>query len=243
MNDSFEERTYRAMVTRDDLVPFRVVERESDLFIMASRDLSGEAREALRDARKMLERYIEGNPAFLASLSPLPPDLRAPPMIQEMISAGITAGVGPMAAVAGAVAEFVARRLLDRCDEAIVENGGDIFLASRRDRYVRIFTTNPSFGDRVRLRISKESFPLSVCTSSGIIGPSLSFGLADAATVISSSGSIADAAATALGNMVKSEAHIAESLETVKNFEGVKGILVIIKDRAGIWGDVELVTP
>jgi uncharacterized protein len=243
MSDAFIKRTYRAKVTTEDLVSFRVVEKESDLFILSPRNLEREAREALKKGREILEHAIEQNPGFLTSLNPLPHDPDAPPLIQAMLAAGMAANVGPMASVAGALAEYVGRYLLDHCAEVIVENGGDIFLASHRERFVRIFTSNPHFGDRLRIRVRREAFPLSICTSSGIIGPSLSFGRADAATIVSHSGSLADAAATALGNMVKSEAHIPEAIEKIKNLEGVKGIIAIIGEKVGIWGDVELVTP
>jgi uncharacterized protein len=240
MHEDYRERIYRRGMQTEGMQCFHVVEMESDLFISAAADLTQDALKALKKARKTIHAYSRGNPLFLPSLIPLADDRKASPLIREMLQAGNRAQVGPMAAVAGAVAEFVGKKLLPFSPEIMVENGGDIFLASQRPVTIRIFTDNPLFSDRICIRIREHLFPLGVCTSSGKIGPSLSFGAADAATVMASSTALADAAATALGNLVRNEDDIPPALETINKIEGILGALVIIGEKIGAWGAVEL---
>jgi ApbE superfamily uncharacterized protein (UPF0280 family) len=93
----------------------------------------------------------------------------------------------------------------------------------------------------VSIKVRKEEMPLGVCTSSGTVGHSLSFGCADACCVKSGSAALADAAATAIGNIVKSEKDIQNGLTTGMKIEGVLGIVIIIGGQLGAAGDIELV--
>jgi ApbE superfamily uncharacterized protein (UPF0280 family) len=145
-----------------------------------------------------------------------------------------------MAAVAGAVAEHVGTELRFHSKEVVVENGGDIFLDARRDLTVGIFAGDSSLSDKLAIRIPAEKMPLGVCTSSGTVGPSLSFGQSDAVTVTSSSTALADAAATAIGNRAGSAEDIDRALTFGQTIPGVSGIIIIIGDRMGVWGDLEL---
>jgi hypothetical protein len=146
-----------------------------------------------------------------------------------------------MAAVAGAIAEHVGLDLLFHTDEVIVENGGDIFLKTHSPVTVGVFAGDSPLSLRIGLRINPKENPLSVCTSSGTVGHSLSFGKADAVCVISRSCSLADAAATSIGNKVESKAHIQRAIDFGKQIEGVMGIVVIVGDAVGAWGEVEMV--
>ena len=120
-----------------------------------------------------------------------------------MAQVGQQTGVGPMAAVAGAMAELIGKKLLDYSPEVIVENGGDIFMKISRRRRIGIFAGNSPFTDKLALELEPEETPLGICTSSGTVGPSLSLGTTDATIVASTSAALADAAATAVGNLVK----------------------------------------
>jgi len=241
MSRSCRERAYRQGARTEGLTSFSLVELESDLHVSAASDLRKEGRRALKRARTVITGYGNAHPQFMPTLTPLPCDEKAPPIIRRMLDAASKAHVGPMAAVAGAVAEHVGRVLLRHSPQVIVENGGDIFVAVKGPCTVRIFTDNPHFGDRICVKIRAEQHPLGICTSSGTIGHSLSFGMADAATVISPSAALADAAATAVGNMVRSEHDIAAALEKARSIEGITGVLVIIGKKLGAWGAVELV--
>ena len=158
-----------------------------------------------------------------------------------MIRTSGLANVGPMAAVAGAVAEFVSKDLLKLSEEIIVENGGDIYLATSRERTIGIYAGDSPLSLKIGILIQPEDSPLGICTSSGTVGPSLSFGKADAICILSKSAALADAAATAVGNRVKEKKDIESGLERGKTIEGVLGTLIIIGDRMGIWGNIRLV--
>lgn len=159
-----------------------------------------------------------------------------------MQRASTATAVGPMAAVAGAMAEFVGRGLLAAgAQEVVVENGGDIFLARRQECVVGIFAGTSPLSNRVGIRIDPSRMPLGVCTSSGRIGHSLSLGQADAVTVLAADTCLADAAATRLGNEVKNSGDIDHALAVAQTISGLDGVVIIQDQRMGAWGKVELV--
>jgi uncharacterized protein len=223
-------------------VSFQVRYRETDLWIRALKNLEKEASETVLNCRSQLERYIAGHPSFLTSLAPLPDDPLAPPLVREMLAAAAAAEVGPMASVAGAIAQAVALALKPLTASIAVENGGDCYLDLQEETVVGIFAGPGSpFSGRIGLRFAAERFPLGICTSSGTVGHSLSFGKADAVTVVSKNAALADAAATRLGNMVSAPADIASALGLAPTLTGVEGVLIAIRDKMGLWGDLELV--
>jgi len=234
----YEPRTYRNLVSGRDLVAFTVQLEETDLYITAGRNLSEQASAAVREVRRSLESYIAEHPHFKNSLKPLVVAPDAPAIVREMSTAAMKTGVGPMAAVAGAVAESVGRELLRLSPEVIVENGGDIFLSLRSQRRVMIYAGRSPLSNQLSIEISPEKTPLGVCTSSGTVGHSLSFGAADAVTALSPSTALADAAATAIANIVKTGADVPKGLDFGKRIAGVRGIIIIIGERMGVWGHV-----
>ncbi len=237
-----QPRTYRTRMARAGLVAFRVAVKETDLMVLAQGDFSTEVRRWVIQERRQLETYIQQHPDFLTALSPWPPDPFAPPVVREMIEAGTAAGVGPMAAVAGAIAARVGRELAAVSREVIVENGGDIFLHLERPATVALYAGRSPLSHRVGLKITPDLRPTwGVCTSSGTVGPSLSFGRADAACVVAPDAALADACATALGNRVADASDIDEALKWIGAIPGVAGAVVIVGDRLGVWGRLELV--
>ncbi len=237
----YEERTYRNLVKTDDLINFEVIVKETDLLVRAERDLSKETRESVLRYRHQLETYISANPLFRETLLPLTNDPYAPEMVREMIRTSQLAGVGPMAAVAGAMAEMVSRDLLKLSEEVIVENGGDIYLATSKERTIGIYAGNSALSLKIGIVISPEESPLGVCTSSGTVGPSLSFGKANAVCVLSKSAALADAAATAVGNVVREKKDIELGLERGREIAGILGALIIIEEKMGVWGNIKLI--
>jgi ApbE superfamily uncharacterized protein (UPF0280 family) len=238
---AYQERDYRVACRQQGLVAFTARVKETDLWIRAERDLTQEAVDSILAHRRGLEAYISGNPDFLHSLVPLPQDDLAPPLARKMIWAGQQAGVGPMAAVAGAVAEAVAVDLMRHSPQVAVENGGDTFLALSEDVTVGLWAGKSPLSGKVGLAISAASMPLSVCTSSATVGHSLSLGRADAATIVAKDAALADAAATALGNRAGSRGELAAALKWVQTVPGVLGALIILDDRLAAWGEIELV--
>jgi len=237
----FEKRTYRNLVKTDDLVKFEVVVKETDLLVRAERDLSQETRESILKYRHQLETYIAMNPEFQKSLVPLTDDPYAPEIVQEMIRTSQLAHVGPMAAVAGAMAEWVSKDLLKLSKEVIVENGGDIYFNTFKERTIGIYAGESPLSFKIGIVIEPEETPLGVCTSSGTVGHSLSMGVADVACVIASTAALADGAATALGNRIHEKRDLNRIAPWASSIKGILGCLVILGDSMAAWGDVELV--
>ena len=239
--DSHQRPFYRDQIVAKDLVSFPVLVEETDLLIFADRDLQETAENAVFSYRQQLKTHISRFPEFASTLDPLPFQTEAPPLIREMLKAARLAQVGPMASVAGALAEQVGSELLEHTTQVIVENGGDIFLKVSRDISVGIYAGTSPLSSKLAVKIPSASTPLGVCTSSGTVGHSLSFGRADAVTVIARSTALADAVATAIGNRIKEAKDIAEGLDLVQNIEGISGTLIIVDDKFGVWGDCEIV--
>ena len=146
-----------------------------------------------------------------------------------------------MASVAGAISEFVGYDLLDATENLIIENGGDIFLRSKNKLNVAIYAGESTLSYKVNLIVKSEDTPLGICTSSATVGPSFSFGKADAVCVISTSATLADAAASAIANRVKSKKNIKFALDYGIKIPGVKGIVIICGNDMGAIGEVEFV--
>lgn len=242
MVEHHHERTYRQLVD-GHLPSLRVTVQETDLNIYAHHITPAAVREAVIEQRGYIEGYIRRHPDFSVTLQPWPHDPLAPPIVREMIQAGKNAAVGPMAAVAGAMAEMVGRSLLARTDELIVENGGDIFLTTGRDVTVGIYAGRSPLSLKIGLKVQSSQSPLSICTSSGTVGHSISYGKADAVCVLSRSGAQADAGATAIGNHIKRPGDIEAAMQWGRTIPGVMGILIIIKDKMGMWGQIEITSP
>jgi ApbE superfamily uncharacterized protein (UPF0280 family) len=234
------------MAMGKELVSSIVRIEETDLHVLADRDVSIQGKELVVRFRLQLERYIQKHPDFRTALMPLPNDPLAPPLIREMLQAGRDAGVGPMAAVAGVVAGNVGKALIaGGVQEVIVENGGDIYLHRNVDSTIAIFAGQSPLSYNVGIRFSKERMPCGVCTSSGSVGHSLSFGDADSVTVVADSIALADAAATRLGNEVGKNKDRKVAINTAllyaKKIPGIRGVVVICDDVMGAAGDIELV--
>ena len=222
------------------LPQFHVQHLETELYICADRQLDDVAAAAVQDLRAQLDAYIAVNPLFLTSLEPIDSADGAPETVRDMCRAAKAAGVGPMAAVAGAFSEHVGHEILKQSKQAIVENGGDIFIKSDEPTTIAIYAGNSPLSLKVGIIVDSREMPVSVCTSSGTVGPSLSFGKADAAVVVSPDACLADACATRLGNEVKSAADIEKALNLIVNVPGVTGALAIIGEICGAAGDIRL---
>ena len=230
--------TYRRLARPDDLMTFSVRAAQTDMQVSAEMPLEGEAMVLVLDARAQIEAYIAGHPEFLRALVSLPPDPTAPPVVAAMLAASRQARVGPMAAVAGAIADFVGNGLAASGKEIIVENGGDIFLRSTRPREIALLAEHT---DLAGLRVVIPPVPegAGIATSAGTLGPSLSLGRADAVMIFAESGALADALATAIGNVVRDakDLHLAQRLSRDL---GARAAAIIADGHLAIWGDIEL---
>ncbi|MHB8808801.1 MAG: UPF0280 family protein [Desulfobulbaceae bacterium] len=240
--ESYRERTYRTL-ERSGLVSTYVRMVETDLHILAPVEVEDEVLRLVAEVRRQIEGYIRKTPSFLDSLVPLPEDPAAPQAVQEMLAAGKAAGVGPMAAVAGTIAEAVGLGLQRAgIEDLLVENGGDIFIARKQACTVAVFAGDSPLSNRVGIRLGVDLQPCGVCCSSGTIGHSLSFGHADAVVVIAPDTALADAAATRIGNEVgRGPDTLDAPLQTARTIKGLTGVLIVRGDQLGAWGSIELV--
>lgn len=237
----FNNRIYRKQHQKKGLVSFDITVNQTNLNIQAQSDLSQIAVKSVLECRNYIENYIDFYPEFAASLTPLNPSGILPPVIREMIQAGIKANVGPMASVAGIIAQTAGKAMLEFSSEIVVENGGDIFIKSDTDTVFAIYAKDSPFFMTTGIQVKKRITPYGICTSSGTLGHSRSFGTADAATVLAASCPLADAVATALGNRVLSPDHIKSAIDWGKSIDDVQGMVIIKGKHIGLWGDLELV--
>ncbi len=256
---------YRSLVHDDELRYFRMTCGETDLQLGVSaaavptpgalEELRRAARDAAVAARRLVKDEIAREPAFLSSLVPLPVPAGAPPLIRRMYEAALVAGTGPMAAVAGAIAEAVGTELAELPERlalggagelpaaslcVLVENGGDLFIRGPRPFTVAIAAGKSPLSMKLGLRVAAPD-GFGVCTSSGTYGHSLSFGRADAAVVLAKDPSLADAAATMLGNKCKISGDLPAAVEWAAALPGVSGAVAVLGETLAAAGEIEFV--
>ncbi len=233
-------RAYRAS-QQPELVSFQVVIEETDLWVAARQDLSDPMADLARRLRGQIRSYAAVHPEFLTALVPLKTSDKAPEIVQRMCRAGAITGVGPMAAVAGTVAQMVAEEFRGVSPDLLVENGGDTYLFSTRDRHIGILSV-PEEDMRLCVPVRADEFPCSFCASSATIGHSLSFGKADLVVTRSQDASLADAAATALANAMTGAEAMDSVLERAAGWKkyGLDGVFTQCEGRVGVWGKMEL---
>jgi ApbE superfamily uncharacterized protein (UPF0280 family) len=192
-----------------------------------------------------LINYINVNPLFMSSYSPVDVADDVPAIVSVMAEASSACNVGPMAAVAGSFAQVVGQRMkLEGASDVIVENGGDIYLALGTYATVAISAGPSALSERLALRVKPSETPCGICTSSSSVGPSISLGAADSVTVVATSSALADASATALGNMVKCSRDVKGALKFADRLPGITGVIIIIGDTMGLSGNLpELIKP
>jgi hypothetical protein len=233
-----EPRRYRKLVAAEGLVRFEVAVAETDLMVLAERELRDEARAAARAARRQIQTHGALRPEFLNSRQPLPAAEQAPDIAMAMYRAAQAAGTGPMAAVAGAVAEYVARALADHSAEVVVENGGDLFMITERERLVAVSAPGSPMDGRMALVVPAGE--RAICTSSGTVGHSASAGRADAVVIAAPEGAVADAVATATANRVGGPDDVEGAIASARDAADIEHILIMCDDVVGAWGKLEL---
>ncbi len=197
------------------------------------------AVDAILEARKEIEYQIKKDPFFLTTFDPYD---CVGSIIGRMCKASKLANVGPMAAVAGTIAQYAVERMIEEgANFAVVDNGGDMAIFTDRELVVGVYAGEANL--KIGFRIKPSSEITAICTSSGTIGPSISLGFADAATIFASDASVADAFATALGNEIKEEFGREEIEETLKTFwnkakDHIKGAMVIKGEIIGLAGNI-----
>ncbi|MFH1722214.1 MAG: UPF0280 family protein [Candidatus Altiarchaeota archaeon] len=211
--------------------------RESHLKILSDVNFFGNASEELERIYDLLGGYLKLNKFLQVTYEPVYIIEKIPPILHSMVEAGNEAGVGPMAAVAGAISEHIGKFILEKgATEVVVENGGDIFLSLTTEKKVGIHAGPSPLSDKLAFQVLPEETPVGICTSSASVGHSISLGEADAVTCIAKSTPLADAAATAVANEVKGENGIEQGLKKAKKIKGITGVLIIQDDVMASWG-------
>lgn len=226
---------------------FTAGHQETDLWIAVSAEvytpeIEGYIGQRVLFYREILEEHIRKNPDFLHSLSPLKAPGDPHFLIREMYEASEKAGTGPMSSVAGVMAEHVCMDLISGfgIPEVVVENGGDIFMKITSPVTVSVYAGSSPLSGKLGMEIKPAQTPLSVCCSSGTVGHSYSFGVADACLIACRSGALADAWATAACNMVKNANMVREVADLMLQKSDIQSVVIIKDDQAGIGGTLEV---
>lgn len=243
----FEPRTYRNSFSKERFRSFVVTYKDSDLWIgidpaSYKEEMAEVALEKLKSIRDELEAYVAQDAFFKKSLKPYEVQENAPEMAKQMATAAGKAGVGPMAAVAGMFSELIGKTLLENFSitELVVENGGDIYLKLQNSLIISIFAGESPLSGMVGLEVLAEQTPLGICTSSGTVGPSRSFGKADAVMIACRETPLADAFATGFGNLIKKPTDVEKVLKRTERHEEIISAVLICEDQIGIRGEFEM---
>lgn len=220
------ERTYRSFTHKEAVL--RICCEEFDAVTAE-----------IRRQRRLLEDYIERHAQFGDSLEPLDLLAGAPEIAQRMACAARLVGVGPMAAVAGAMAQRAAEAALQAgAPEAIVENGGDIYAKAAEPVIIALVTGTAKAANRLGFALQPEDTPISVCSSSGKMGHSKSLGRCDLAAVVATDAALADAAATQAANLVSTIEDVDSALERIAAVRGIDGVMIVKDDQVGLAGNL-----
>lgn len=232
-------RAYRESVRpKGKEISFQVVVEETDLQIVAEDDLNAQALAFVTEIRGILKAYIAMHPDFETSLIPVNVPDSAHPIIQDMARAASICGVGPMAAVAGGVAQYTALHLQRFSANCLIENGGDLYMCSSKPRTAAILA-DPSGEANIGLQFTEADFPVALCASSATIGHSLSLGHGDLVVCRSQDAFLADAAATRLCNELNTAADLTKVTDQAEAF-GLDGVFAQCSGKIAAWGNMEL---
>lgn len=241
------KRTYRKSFSQGRWAHFTLSYKETDLWIGIDHEsfqpeMPSCAEKLTRELRDEMDAYLTTDPAYRKALTTYPAGKNAPLIFQQMSAVCEQTGIGPMSAVAGAVARYVALSLKARfqINEIIVENGGDIYADIKKDMDIAVFAGPSVLSEKVGLHIEADYAPLGICTSSGTVGPSLSFGKADAVMIICRDAALADSYATLFANKVQTADDTDRVLKEVSTIKEVIAAMVIKNDKMGICGMFEL---
>jgi len=191
----------------------------------------------IRRQRKILEDYIARHGEFQTSLMPIELKPDAPESAKRMAVASKLVGTGPMAAVAGAMAQLAAEAAIKKqCAEVIVENGGDIYLQTSEPVIIGLYPGKSEAAGGLAFSLQGKDMPVSICSSSGKMGHSMSLGMCDLATVVAKDAALADAAATQAANLVKTVDDVEPTLNQIAAIESVEGVVIIKDGQVGLAG-------
>ncbi|MBU7004255.1 MAG: UPF0280 family protein [Theionarchaea archaeon] len=222
-----------------ELHQYSVNQGETRLLVKSDVEgVDGPVSDAVSEARIQLLSHIDLVPEFRWSMEPIePPGMDLPDFIRSMYAAGQVSGVGPFASVAGALAGVAAQTAVEAgSSNVIVENGGDLCLYGEGPFTVGIFAGTSPFSQALGFRVIPGHSFTGLCTSSGTVGDSVSFGEADAVVAyVPDSPAVADALATSICNEVIGNSGVELGIEKARGI-GVGGVAIIFGEKFGAWG-------
>lgn len=243
----YKDRIYRNRFCNDRWRGFSVQYKETDIWVGVDTssfltEMPEYTMQIIRALRKTMDDYLHQDSQYILALTPYNAHENAPEIAKRMSEITRKVGVGPMAAVAGAFATHIAKELKNRfkIEEIIVENGGDIYADIRNDIDVSVFAGESPLSEKIGLHIDAKESPLGICTSSGTVGPSLSFGKADAVMIVCKDAILADSYATAFANKIQTSNDINPVLEQIECKKDILSALLVKDDKMGIIGKFEL---
>jgi len=194
--------------------------------------------------RNELKKYIQTHPTFLKSLKPVNEEVETPSLAKLMIKASKIANVGPMAAIAGSISEISVDYFVRQNSKfSIVDNGGDISFINKKNNekvICGIYAGKSPLNGKLALEFKNYPYPMGICSSSGTVGFSLSYGRSDCVSIIAEKSSVADAIATAVANEVNGktdEDAVENGLLAAENFKkNFIGALIIVGESIGTIG-------
>ncbi len=193
---------------------------------------------AIARTRDDIERQIAADPFFLTTFEPYDRMRATSEVAGRMCEASRSAGVGPMATVAGTIAQTALEAMVeDGCEHGWVDNGGDIALCLHKPTVVEVFC-EPGSTDVFGFEIGPTDGVIGVCSSSGRLGHSISLGRADVAVAVAESAILADALATAICNGVRTRADLPACLEPFVHVDGFIGGLVMLDGDVAMEGQL-----
>lgn len=242
------DRTYRKQFRNDRWHGFVVKYKETDVWIGVDkksfhREMPEIVEQIIRVLRDESDIYLKQDPQYRLSLVPYFAQESAPKILKEMSEISRRTGVGPMAAVAGAFAAEIGQELKKhfQINEIIIENGGDIYVDIQNDIEIAVFAGKSPLSEKIGLRIDAKFSPLGICTSSGTVGPSLSFGKADAVMIACKNAALADAYASVFANKIQTPKDIDSVLKQIEHEKNILSALIVKDDKLGIIGEFEMV--
>lgn len=261
-------RNYRTFYTNNSSEQkIQIIIEETDLLITLTTKIEAEkiiplVKNKLQELRNIVKFWIQLYPQIQHSLEPIPCPQNAPSFIEIMCESATYAQVGPFAAIAGTIAQILCHFIHEFLknnnlpNDVIVENGGDIYIYSQKERIIGIMA-NPKENCILGLKLNASNMPISICSSSAKIGHSLSFGQGDLALIIAKNASLADALATSYCNQLQKKEDINKLLERAKQDycikildnpytnsttkSGLMGIFLQIDENIGAWGNIEFI--
>ncbi len=243
----YQQRKYRDKKNDERFTYFRVQEKETDLWIGITPRfyqswLPGHVARYIIRSRREIETYMLTDPAFFTRHVPLDDVPGDKAIIHQMAEAGKKAGVGPMAAVAGAISGSVAKDITGMFPSAelVIENGGDIAAVFASSLVVRLETDNHGLLGETGILLHGGLSPCGICSSSGKFGHSFSYGKADLVSVVCKVPALADAWATSLCNIIRSDTDLKKVDQIISVHTDIIACIALANDNMLVYGDIDL---